>query len=64
MLIHPKSFKFGKFCFLSANLTIILPFQVGQKIYYFLNCQNFRKLRSIHAEKFLNYYYLLMPKIL
>jgi len=40
----------------STYLASTIPaFQVCQKLYYFLKCQNFRKLRSLAAEFFLNY---------
>jgi hypothetical protein len=39
----------------------IPAFQIRQKLYYFLKCQNFRKLRSLPA-KFLKNYCLWMLK--
>jgi hypothetical protein len=45
----------------SINPTSAVPFQVWQKVYYFLKCQNFKKLKSLLVEFFKNYY-LLMPK--
>jgi hypothetical protein len=37
------------------HATTVVPFQVWQKSYKFLKCQNFRKLRFLLAENFENY---------
>jgi hypothetical protein len=43
-----------------CRMDIVVPFQVRQKLYYFLKCHKSRKLRSFLADFFKNYYLLML----